>query len=173
MRSLADRLEAVHRTLLPPTAGHATETAWPMTHLVAIAAEASDEVLFRVADPAADRSVLAAFAAAAARAAQALALVADSAHQLLAAPAGPALPEARHAHAAARTLVQTAAGELRAAADRYAPARDDTVTDLARHRASQPSAALARSRIVSIRPTPHSRSGTDTPTAPVIPLRRR
>ncbi|MFC9327907.1 hypothetical protein [Kitasatospora sp. NPDC057015] len=164
MRSLAVRLEAVSRTLLPAAASHPAETAWPMTHLVAIAADASDEVLFRTADPAADRAVLAAFAAAASHAAQALAFVAESAHRLLTAPPGSALPEVRHAHVVARDLLTTAAHELTATADRLTPHPAAAVADLTRHRGPQTTAALGRSRVVSVQPaTADARHDTAAP----------
>ncbi|MCX4758769.1 hypothetical protein [Kitasatospora purpeofusca] len=173
MRSLADRLEAVNRTLLPSAAGHPAETAWPMTHLVAIAADASDEVLFRTADPGADRAALAAFAAAVAGTAQALAVVADSAHRLLTAPPAAASPaEASHAHSVARALVTTTARELSSAADRVSTGPVAAVTDLSSHRGAQAGAALARSRVVSVRPAGPDSRGDAAPTAPVIPLRR-
>ncbi|MFF2041814.1 hypothetical protein ACFVVX_15405 [Kitasatospora sp. NPDC058170] len=173
MRSLADRLETVNRTLLPSATSHPAETAWPMTHLVAIAADASDEVLFRTADPGADRAALAAFAAAVAGTAQALAVVADSAKRLLTAPPAAASPaEADHAHSVARALVTTTARELSSAADRVSTEPVAAVTDLSSHRGAQAGAALARSRIVSVRPASPDSRGDAAPAAPVIPLRR-
>ncbi|MEV0188443.1 hypothetical protein AB0I39_07915 [Kitasatospora purpeofusca] len=173
MRSLADRLEAVNRTLLPSAAGHPAETAWPMTHLVAIAAAASDEFLFRTADPGADRAALAAFAAAVSGTAQALAVVADSAHQLLTEPPAAAAPAAAgHAQSVARALVTTTARELISAADRVSTAPVAAVTDLSNHRGAQAGAALARSRVVSVQPAAPDTRSDAAPAAPVIPMRR-
>ncbi|MGW2548387.1 hypothetical protein ACWC5I_47925 [Kitasatospora sp. NPDC001574] len=88
LRSLADRLEALRATLLPAVvSGHPSETAWPMTHLVAIAAEASDEYLFRVSQPGADRGVLATLTAVTADTALALSGLAVATNRLLATPA--------------------------------------------------------------------------------------
>ncbi|MFB7672688.1 hypothetical protein ACFC26_14885 [Kitasatospora purpeofusca] len=174
LRSLAERLEAVARTLPSPAAGHPAEVAWPMTHLVAIAAEASDEILFRVADPGADRAALAAFAAAVSGTAEALAVVAESAHRLLAAPPSTASEaEQGLGHTPAIHLVAAVSRQLAVAADRLSDSPAAAVTELSRHRRSQASAAArTRSRVVSVQPSVEA--GTDTPlTAPVIPLHRR
>ncbi|MEU9074557.1 hypothetical protein AB0D22_07725 [Kitasatospora sp. NPDC048538] len=176
MRSLADRLEAVRRTLpAVASAGHHSETAWPMTHLVGIAAEASDAYLFRVADPAADRAVLAAFAAATSRSGQAVAALADTTSLLLDPRGLPA--EVEHSVARADGFAALAARDLNAAADRLSasfpasvvPLRTD---DLKRRRGAQSSAATARSRIVSAQPSAGDQPEPSAPTAPVIPLHR-
>ncbi|WP_395297295.1 hypothetical protein ACF9IK_30560 [Kitasatospora hibisci] len=177
MRSLADRLEAVRRTLpAVASAGHHSETAWPMTHLVGIAAEACDEYLFRVADADADRAVLAAFTTAAGHAGQALSVLAN-ATTLLLAPEPSHTDAAQHAVARTEGIASLAARELNAAADRLsatalAPVVALHTDDLGRRRGAQSSAATARSRIVSAQPTAGDQPGPSVPTAPVIPLHR-
>ncbi|MGW3228633.1 hypothetical protein [Kitasatospora sp. NPDC001095] len=173
MRSLADRLEAVRRTL-PAIADHPSQAAWPMTHLVAIAAEASDEYLFRVSDPRADRLALAAFAAAASRTGEALAAVAGAATRLLD-PVG--ADGVQQALAAAEALAGTAARELGAVADLLtdtapAPVVPLPADELRQRRAAQASAAVARPRIVSAQPASAGQPAPSAPTAQVIPLRR-
>lgn len=173
MRSLADRLEAVRRTL-PGITDHPSQAAWPMTHLVAIAAEASDEYLFRVADPKADRLALAAFAAAASRTGEALAAVAGAATRLLD-PGG--AHGVQQALADADALAATATHELSTVADLLtnsapAPVVPLPTDELHRRRTAQASAAAARSRIVSAQPASSVHPAPAGPTAPVIPLRR-
>ncbi|MBV6695558.1 hypothetical protein KV557_00255 [Kitasatospora aureofaciens] len=176
MRSLADRLEAVRHTLpAVAAAGHPSETAWPMTHLVSIAAEASDEYLFRAADPEADRTVLAAFTTAVFRTGQGLSLLADATGLLLA-------PEPRHTEAAQRAVtladnLTLAIEELNSAADRLTTAAPTPVVplptdDLERRRGAQSSASAARSRIVSTQPATGEQAKPSATTAPVIPLHR-
>ncbi|MER7701623.1 hypothetical protein ABTX81_01810 [Kitasatospora sp. NPDC097605] len=177
MRSLADRLEAVRRTL-PAVAdtGQPAETAWPMTHLVGIVAEASDEYLFRVADPEADRTVLAAFATAVAQSGQALSCLATASEILLGSLPG-RTETARHSLNRADDLSALAARGLITIADRLscaaaAPAIPLPADELHRRRTAQATAAIARSRIVSAQPASTGQPEPATPTAPVIPLRR-
>ncbi|MFJ9446741.1 hypothetical protein ACIRRH_33515 [Kitasatospora sp. NPDC101235] len=167
MRSLADRLEAVRRTL-PGITDHPSQAAWPMTHLVAIAAEASDEYLFRVADPRSDRRALAVFAATASRAGEALAAVAGAATRLLD-PGG--ARGVQQALADADALAVIATRELATVADLLTDTDPAPVVPLP-IRTTQASAAAARSRIVSAQPASAGRPEPVTPTAPVIPLRR-
>ncbi|MFF2746468.1 hypothetical protein ACFVVA_13080 [Kitasatospora sp. NPDC058048] len=173
MRSLADRLEAVRRTL-PGITDHPSQAAWPMTHLVAIAAEASDEYLFQVADPKADRLALAAFAATASRTGEALAAVAGAATRLLD-PGG--AHGVQQAIADADALAANTARDLGTVADLLtdtapAPVVPLHTDELHQRRTAQAAAAAARSRIVSAQPASTSHLEPATPTAPVIPLRR-
>ncbi|GAA2267155.1 hypothetical protein GCM10010430_60410 [Kitasatospora cystarginea] len=177
MRSLADRLEAVRRTLpAVASAGHPSETAWPITHLVSIAAEASDEYLFRVADPEADRAALAAFTTAVFRTGQSLSLLADATGLLLA-PEPRRTEAAQHAVTLADNLTTLAVEELNSAADRLTTAAPAPVVplptdDLERRRGARSSASAARSRIVSAQPATGEQAEPSAPTAPVIPLHR-
>ncbi|KQV20930.1 MULTISPECIES: hypothetical protein [unclassified Kitasatospora] len=175
IRSLADRLEAVRCTLpaIAP-AGDPRESAWPITHLVAIAADASDEFLFRVADPDTDRAALMAFATAASHAALALAAVADSTKLHL---DGIATAQVEGCVALAERLAVLGAGELRDVADRLSTAAAAPVLSLPgatpeSRRAGQQVAARAGSRIVSAQPAGSEPPQDSTPTATVIPLRR-
>ncbi|MFD7730486.1 hypothetical protein ACFV6F_08885 [Kitasatospora phosalacinea] len=171
LRSTASRLESVRSTLLPALAsGYAAEAAWPMTHLTSVLADFTDEYLFRVSDPAADRGFLAALTGAAEHAARALADIASTAGALLD-PQADRPPQVREALARADEAVAAAVLVLREAADRIAPAPLRAVTELARRRATR-GAATTRSAIVS---TPPPTSAPEAPAAPgatVIPLHR-
>ncbi|MFJ4676884.1 hypothetical protein [Kitasatospora sp. NPDC088783] len=172
LRSTAHRLESARATLLPALdSGRAAEAAWPMTHLTSAVADLTDEYLFKVSDPGADRGFLAALSGAAEHTARALADVAGTATALLD-PQTDRPPQIREALARADEAVAEAARLLSEAADRIAPAPQlAAATELARHRATR-GAALARSAIVS---TPSPTSAPDSPAVPgatVIPLHR-
>ncbi|QKW20618.1 hypothetical protein HUT16_17450 [Kitasatospora sp. NA04385] len=175
LRSTAYRLESVRSTLIPVLAlGRAAEAAWPMTHLTSVLADFTDEYLFRVSDPAADRGFLAALTGAAEHAARALADIAGTATALLD-PRSDRPPQVGEALARADEAVAEAARLLSEAADRIAsaplPAPLPAVTELARRRATR-GAATTRSAIVS---TPPPTSAPDAPAAPgatVTPLHR-
>ncbi|MFJ7278289.1 hypothetical protein [Kitasatospora sp. NPDC098663] len=148
-----------------------------MTHLVGIAAEASDEYLFRIADPAADRTALAAFAAATSHSGQALASLANASELILGSLPG-APSAARAAITRADDLAALAARGLSTAADRASAASVAPVValpadELQQRRTAQTAAAVAKSsRIVSTQPATADSPEPATPTAPVIPLRR-
>ncbi|GLW58188.1 hypothetical protein [Kitasatospora phosalacinea] len=172
LRSTASRLESARSILLPALdSGHAAEAAWPMTHLTSTVADLTDEFLFRVSDPAADRGLLAALSGAAEHAARALADIAGTATTLLD-PRSDRPPQVREALARADEAVAEAARVLRDAAARLAPAPPPlAATELARHRATR-GAALARSAIVSTPPPATAPSTPAAPGATVIPLHR-
>ncbi|GAA2092031.1 hypothetical protein GCM10009759_17290 [Kitasatospora saccharophila] len=171
LRSTASRLESARSTLLPALdSGHAAEAAWPMTHLTSAVADLTDEYLFKVSDPAADRGVLAALTGAAEHTARALADIASTATALLA-PQADRPPQASEALARADEAVAEAARVLREAADRIAPAPPPAAAELARPRATR-AAALARSAIVSTPPPATTPSSPAAPGATVIPLHR-
>ncbi|MFC9331705.1 hypothetical protein [Kitasatospora sp. NPDC057015] len=173
LRSFADRLEALRSTLLPAAgSGHPSETAWPMTHLVGLAAEASDEYLFRVSEPGTDRALLAALTAATANTALALSGLAAVTNRLLTASSEEVPSRVGPAVAQVDDLVALAARELREAAERLAPAPLAPVADLSRLRGAQSAAALARSKAVSVQPATTDQSPPAARGATVIPLHR-
>ncbi|MFD0259054.1 hypothetical protein ACFVH7_12375 [Kitasatospora indigofera] len=178
MRDLASRLDALSRTL-PATlaSGSPVEVAWPLLHLVGVAASATDEVFFRVADAKtpAGTTAVAALAGAVARTAEALAVLAAAAQQQFLSPGTPSAAEQMN-RALIRTegLITLAAREATAAADGLstdAPVAGVRPLHAAPDsRTAQSLAALARSRPVT---TPAAESAADpAPTAQVIPLRR-
>jgi hypothetical protein len=143
-----------------------------MTHLVGLAAEASDEYLFRVSEPGADRGLLAALAAATANTALALSGLASVTNLLLAASDGEVSSVVGSAVAQVDDLVAFAARELRETAEQIEPTPLAPVADLSRLRGAQSAAALARSKAVSVQPATTDQSPQTARGATVIPLHR-
>ncbi|MFF2657370.1 hypothetical protein ACFVUH_08390 [Kitasatospora sp. NPDC058032] len=139
---------------------------------MAIAVDASDEYLFRVSQPGADRHLLATLTAVTADTALALSGLAVATNRLLATPAhqDPGVAASTVAHV--DDLVARAARELRDAAEKLAPTPPTPVADLSRLRGAQSAAARARSKAVSAQPATIDQSPPATRGATVIPLHR-